>query len=78
VPLLLFTESCRTKGDKVFDHGDTINLEPCLSCICLNGVVKCDKIDAKTQCPFLECDESERFSVPDQCCQFCPGTSLIL
>ncbi|XP_060856782.1 protein kinase C-binding protein NELL1-like isoform X5 [Metopolophium dirhodum] len=63
---------CRAKGDIVFEHGDTINLEPCLTCICLNGVVKCDKVDAQTQCPVLECDISEQFSVPDQCCKFCP------
>lgn len=73
-----FSEPCRTKGDIVFEHGDTINLEPCLPCICLNGVVKCDKIDEQTQCPVLECDVSEQFSVPDQCCKFCPGMKIIL
>ncbi|XP_022172901.1 protein kinase C-binding protein NELL1-like isoform X4 [Myzus persicae] len=65
-------KSCRAKGDILFEHGDTINLEPCLTCICLNGVVKCDRVDAQTQCPVLECDISEQFSVPDQCCKFCP------
>lgn len=76
--MYLFAEPCRTKGDIVFEHGDTINLEPCLPCICLNGVVKCDKIDEQTQCPVLECDVSEQFSVPDQCCKFCPGMKIIL
>ncbi|XP_016659491.1 protein kinase C-binding protein NELL1 isoform X5 [Acyrthosiphon pisum] len=69
---------CRAKGDIVFEHGDTINLEPCLTCICLNGVVKCDKVDAQTQCPVLECDISEQFSVPDQCCKFCPDVDECL
>uniref|UniRef100_A0A2H8TIY4 Protein kinase C-binding protein NELL1 n=1 Tax=Melanaphis sacchari TaxID=742174 RepID=A0A2H8TIY4_9HEMI len=66
-------KSCRTKGNILLEHGETVNLEPCLTCICLNGVVKCDRIDAQTQCPVLECDISEQFSVPDQCCKFCPG-----
>lgn len=70
---MIRAEPCRAKGDVVVEHGDTINYEPCLSCNCLNGVLKCDKVDAKTQCPVLECDVSEQFSVPDQCCKFCPG-----
>ncbi|XP_025418188.1 protein kinase C-binding protein NELL1-like isoform X2 [Sipha flava] len=69
---------CRAKGDVVVEHGDTINYEPCLSCNCLNGVLKCDKVDAKTQCPVLECDVSEQFSVPDQCCKFCPDVDECL
>lgn len=72
----VFVEPCRTKGDIVIEHGETTNLEPCLSCICLNGVVKCDKVDEQ-KCPVLKCEVSEQFSVPDQCCKFCPGTKIL-
>lgn len=74
--MTILTESCRTQGDIIYEHGETVNLDPCLSCICENGVSNCHKVDI-SKCPVLECDVSEQFSVPDQCCKFCPGTKII-
>lgn len=33
----------------------------------------CRRIDPVTSCPELKCPVEEQFSVPDECCNFCPG-----
>lgn len=37
----------------------------------------CRRIDPATSCPALTCPIEEQFSVPDECCNFCPGIYFI-
>ncbi|XP_076331201.1 protein kinase C-binding protein NELL2-like isoform X2 [Tachypleus tridentatus] len=57
----------------LFDHGEEVSPRDCVKCECKNGNMECDKIDPETFCPQLTCPEEEQFSVPGECCRFCPG-----
>lgn len=56
-----------------YDHGTHVSPKQCIVCECKNGSMHCRRIDPETTCPALECPEEERFSVPGECCRFCPG-----
>lgn len=45
----------------------------CVDCECRDGKMQCRRVDPKEMCPPLPCPESEQFTVPGQCCKFCPG-----
>lgn len=55
----------------LYDHGEQVT-QKCVQCNCSDGQMTCRRIDQKT-CPALTCPESQRFSVPGECCMFCPG-----
>lgn len=55
----------------LYDHGEQVT-QKCVQCNCSDGQMTCRRIDQKT-CPPLTCPESQRFSVPGECCMFCPG-----
>lgn len=55
----------------LYDHGEQVT-QKCVQCNCSDGQMTCRRIDQKT-CPALSCPESQRFSVPGECCMFCPG-----
>lgn len=57
----------------VYDHGDMVNLRQCLTCECRDGSMRCNRINPETMCPKLTCPPDEQFSVPGECCKFCPG-----
>uniref|UniRef100_T1J5F5 Protein kinase C-binding protein NELL2 n=1 Tax=Strigamia maritima TaxID=126957 RepID=T1J5F5_STRMM len=58
----------------LYDHGEEIRVKQCIVCSCHDGSMNCTKLDPEVACPKLSCPEHEQFSVPDQCCRFCPGT----
>ncbi|XP_050530475.1 protein kinase C-binding protein NELL2-like isoform X2 [Daktulosphaira vitifoliae] len=60
--------SCNISPHGIVEHGNSVNLDPCVSCVCDNAVAKC----TRTECPKLSCHESEQIPIPDQCCKFCP------
>ncbi|KAF5270123.1 hypothetical protein FQA39_LY08535 [Lamprigera yunnana] len=56
-----------------YDHGDLVNLHQCLECECRDGSMNCTRIIPETMCPKLTCPPEEQFSIPGECCKFCPG-----
>ncbi|XP_076060602.1 protein kinase C-binding protein NELL1-like isoform X1 [Oratosquilla oratoria] len=65
-------KQCSLKG-VVYDHGETVSPRQCVDCECRDGKMQCRRVDPALACPPLPCPEEEQFSVPDQCCKFCPG-----
>ncbi|KAK4316858.1 hypothetical protein Pmani_012034 [Petrolisthes manimaculis] len=65
-------KQCSLKG-VVYDHGETVSPRQCVDCECRDGKMQCRRVDPKETCPTLPCPEEEQFSVPGQCCKFCPG-----
>ncbi|XP_069969926.1 protein kinase C-binding protein NELL1 isoform X2 [Penaeus vannamei] len=65
-------KQCSLKG-VVYDHGETVSPRQCVDCECHDGKMQCRRVDPKEMCPPLPCPESEQFTVPGQCCKFCPG-----
>jgi hypothetical protein len=57
----------------LYDHGDLVSLKQCVECECRDGSMHCTRIDPETMCPPLLCPHHQQFSVPDECCKFCPG-----
>ncbi|PNF40371.1 hypothetical protein B7P43_G01573 [Cryptotermes secundus] len=55
----------------MYDHGESVNPKECIECECLDGLMKCKRIDPETMCPPLSCSPQEQFSVPGNCCKFC-------
>ncbi|XP_014255233.1 protein kinase C-binding protein NELL2-like isoform X2 [Cimex lectularius] len=65
-------KQCYLRGT-LYEHSEVVSLKQCVQCECHDGSMHCTRIDPETMCPSLECSESEQFSVPDECCKFCPG-----
>ncbi|XP_054266741.1 protein kinase C-binding protein NELL2-like isoform X1 [Macrosteles quadrilineatus] len=65
-------KQCYLRGT-LYDHGDSVSLKQCVECECRDGSMHCTRIDPETMCPPLTCPPSQQFSVPDECCKFCPG-----
>ncbi|XP_073996659.1 protein kinase C-binding protein NELL2a-like isoform X2 [Rhodnius prolixus] len=57
----------------LYEHSEVVSLKQCVQCVCRDGSMHCTRIDPETMCPALECPEKQQFSVPDECCKFCPG-----
>ncbi|KAK7791795.1 hypothetical protein R5R35_010896 [Gryllus longicercus] len=66
-------KQCYLRG-VLYDHGESVNLRQCVECECRDGSMHCKRIDPETMCPPLPCTTQEQFSVPGECCKFCPGT----
>ncbi|KAL1116125.1 hypothetical protein AAG570_005620 [Ranatra chinensis] len=65
-------KQCYLRGT-LYDHGDVVSLKQCVECECRDGSMHCTRIDPETMCPPLHCPLHLQFSVPDECCKFCPG-----
>ncbi|PSN32075.1 Protein kinase C-binding protein NELL1 [Blattella germanica] len=63
-------KQCYLRGE-MYDHGESVNPKECVECECLDGVMKCKRIDPDTMCPPLSCSPQDQFSVPGNCCKFC-------
>lgn len=57
----------------VYDHGETVSPRQCVDCECRDGKMQCRRVDPEEACPPLPCPEEQQFTVPGQCCKFCPG-----
>ncbi|XP_071453142.1 protein kinase C-binding protein NELL1-like isoform X3 [Hetaerina americana] len=57
----------------LYDHGEMVNLRQCVECECEDGSMHCKRIDPETMCQPLTCATREQFTVPGECCKFCPG-----
>ncbi|XP_075212261.1 protein kinase C-binding protein NELL2-like isoform X2 [Lycorma delicatula] len=64
-------KQCYLRGT-LYDHGDSVSLKQCVQCECRDGSMHCTRIDPETMCPPLNCPVQEQFSVPEECCKFCP------
>ena len=73
--LYLCAEQCYLRGE-MYDHGESVNPKECVECECLDGLMKCKRIDPETMCPPLSCSPQEQFSVPGNCCKFCKGKTV--
>ncbi|CAG9856214.1 unnamed protein product [Phyllotreta striolata] len=62
---------CSLQG-KLYDHGEVVTVKKCSECRCIDGSMKCAKMD-ESNCPKLNCPEKDQYSVPEQCCRMCPG-----
>lgn len=60
-----------------YDHGELV-VRQCVECECRDGSMQCNRINPETKCPKLSCPPEEQFSVPDECCKFCPGTNSLI
>ncbi|CAH0560230.1 unnamed protein product [Brassicogethes aeneus] len=60
-------------NDQFFDHGEVVTVKKCVECECKDGSMDCNRINPETACPKLTCPPELQFSVPDNCCKFCPG-----
>ncbi|KAK8386242.1 hypothetical protein O3P69_010740 [Scylla paramamosain] len=65
-------KQCSLQG-VVYDHGETVSPRQCVDCECRDGKMQCRGINPEETCPRLNCPEEEQFTVPGQCCKFCPG-----
>ncbi|RZF46907.1 hypothetical protein LSTR_LSTR008035 [Laodelphax striatellus] len=65
-------KQCYLRGT-LYDHGDSVSLKQCVECECRDGSMHCTRIDPETMCPPLTCAPHLQFSVPEECCKFCPG-----
>lgn len=74
--LCLCAEQCYLRGE-MYDHGESVNPKECVECECLDGLMKCKRIDPETMCPPLSCSPQEQFSVPGNCCKFCKGKGQV-
>uniref|UniRef100_A0A1B6DC00 Protein kinase C-binding protein NELL2 n=1 Tax=Clastoptera arizonana TaxID=38151 RepID=A0A1B6DC00_9HEMI len=70
-------KQCYLRGT-LYDHGDSVNFKQCVECECRDGSMHCTRIDPETMCPPLPCPPSQQFSVPDECCKFCPDVNECL
>ncbi|KAE8753166.1 hypothetical protein FOCC_FOCC000089, partial [Frankliniella occidentalis] len=68
----LCNQQCFLRG-VLYDHGESVNLKQCVECECRDGSMHCKRIDPDTMCPALACPAAQQFSVPGECCKFCPG-----
>ncbi|XP_046995713.1 protein kinase C-binding protein NELL1-like [Schistocerca americana] len=65
-------KQCLLRG-VMYDDGESVNLRTCVDCQCRNGFMHCVRRDPNITCPPLPCSPQEQFSVPEECCKFCPG-----
>ncbi|XP_021913977.1 protein kinase C-binding protein NELL1-like isoform X3 [Zootermopsis nevadensis] len=70
-------KQCYLRGE-MYDHGESVNPKECVECECLDGLMKCKRIDPETMCPPLSCSPQEQFSVPGNCCKFCKGVDYCI
>ncbi|XP_069703335.1 protein kinase C-binding protein NELL1-like isoform X3 [Periplaneta americana] len=70
-------KQCYLRGE-MYDHGESVNPRECVECECLDGLMKCKRIDPETMCPPLSCSPQEQFSVPGNCCKFCKGVDYCI
>lgn len=61
----------------LYDHGERTSPKACFECKCEDGSMECKQKDPNLICPPLPCPSSQQFSVPGECCKFCPGTIII-
>lgn len=73
--LLIFAEQCLLQGN-LYEHGERSAPKECSECVCHDGNMVCIRVDPKVVCPPLPCDPSDQFTVPGECCKFCPGTTF--
>ncbi|XP_078275752.1 kielin/chordin-like protein isoform X1 [Rhinoraja longicauda] len=57
-------DGCRYNG-QTFQNGDSVIVDTCTSCVCLNGDISC----ASVQCPTLSCKDAVQR--PGNCCPQC-------
>ncbi|KAK6617717.1 hypothetical protein RUM43_013945 [Polyplax serrata] len=57
----------------LYDHGERTSPKACFECKCEDGSMECKQKDPNVVCPPLPCPSSQQFSVPGECCKFCPG-----
>ncbi|KOB72761.1 Protein kinase C-binding protein NELL1 [Operophtera brumata] len=65
-------KQCLQQG-KLYEHGERSSPKECLECLCHDGFMPCVRKEPEAVCPLLPCDPSDQFSVPGECCKFCPG-----
>nr|CAJ2313428.1 protein kinase C-binding protein NELL1-like [Metisa plana] len=65
-------KQCLLKGT-LYEHGDRFTPKECAECVCHDGNMQCTRVDPEVACPPLPCDPPDQFSVPGECCKFCPG-----
>lgn len=65
---------CLLKGT-LYEHGDRFAPKECAECVCHDGNMQCTRVDPETACPPLPCDPPDQFTVPGECCKFCPGNT---
>ncbi|VVC89806.1 unnamed protein product [Leptidea sinapis] len=63
---------CLLKGT-LYEHGERFAPKECAECVCHDGTMQCTRVDPETACPPLPCDPPDQFTVPGECCKFCPG-----
>ncbi|XP_070548454.1 fibrillin-2-like isoform X9 [Ptychodera flava] len=68
-PLESFCENNKT--GIVYQNGSQFQLNPCTSCMCMDGKVSCDV----KECAKLDCPEERRIQDPDVCCPKCAELS---
>ena len=63
--------------NQLYEHNEELKRKhksKCISCICNDGVMKCNDVNPK--CPRLKCPPSEQLPVDDGCCNYCPNTDF--
>ncbi|XP_060800674.1 protein kinase C-binding protein NELL1 isoform X1 [Amyelois transitella] len=63
---------CLLMGN-LYEHGERFVPKECAECVCHDGNMQCTRVDPETACPPLPCDPPDQFTVPGECCKFCPG-----
>ncbi|KAH9638236.1 hypothetical protein HF086_013674 [Spodoptera exigua] len=63
---------CLLKGT-LYEHGERFAPKECAECVCHDGNMQCTRVDPEVACPPLPCDVADQFTVPGECCKFCPG-----
>ncbi|KAG6453540.1 hypothetical protein O3G_MSEX008217 [Manduca sexta] len=63
---------CLLKGT-LYEHGERFAPKECAECVCHDGNMQCTRVDPELACPPLPCDAPDQFTVPGECCKFCPG-----
>ncbi|XP_037967933.2 protein kinase C-binding protein NELL1 isoform X2 [Plutella xylostella] len=63
---------CLLKGT-LYEHGESFAPKECAECVCHDGNMQCTRVDPDKACPPLPCDVQDQFTVPGECCKFCPG-----
>lgn len=69
---MTFSGQCLLKGT-LYEHGERFAPKECAECVCHDGNMQCTRVDPETACPPLPCDAPDQFTVPGECCKFCPG-----
>ncbi|XP_053599713.1 protein kinase C-binding protein NELL1-like isoform X2 [Plodia interpunctella] len=63
---------CLLMGN-LYEHGERFVPKECAECVCHDGNMQCTRVDPDSACPPLPCDPPDQFTVPGECCKFCPG-----